>query len=255
MLGKSSTIRAVGEERAITSNCINTQIASKLTYPQSSAIQPERVDVVFSSDRSAKIATDVLILNDNMMSPLRTAAYIKLVGMFFGLEDLAVTIYNEIAANYRCTAAKVNAAVKAGNYPSGRLISAVNHPKGSNKFMVAQNSWWSILATDAGVNLVDVKGQGGKGDSNQYAIDTGDAGSKLAKESWAIIDTTQYLTDFYGADAIDFPRIDKESWVEMSGAAKDSYAFKHDKVFLADKTVGIWNRHSKFLISISDPTH
>ncbi len=244
MLGVSSTIRAVGAEREVTSACINTQISTDLTFPISSAKQPQDIDVVFDSNESTITTSQVLIKNDKTISPLRTAAYIKLVGMFFGLEDLAVNIYNEIATNYRCTTAQVNNAVSRGNWPSNRYFSAVQYNKDSRTFDVAMNQWWNVLATDAGVSLVDVSDEGVKPNGDlEYSFATDNAGSKFAKESWAIVDTTQWLADSYGADAIDMPRMNQQTWAELSGASGDIYAVKKDHVFLADKTVGIWNRH------------
>jgi len=117
MLGKSSTIKKVGEESSVTSACIRANIVDSISYPQSAwASGPEHVDAVFFADDTTKDASKVLIKNDASISPLRTAAYIKLIGMFYGLEDLAASLYDEIAANYRCAAATVNEAVKKGTY-------------------------------------------------------------------------------------------------------------------------------------------
>lgn len=244
MLGKSSTIKKVAEESSVTSACIRANIVDSISYPQSLWSEgPEHVDVVFFDDDNAKDTSKVLLKNDATMSPLRTAAYIKLIGMFYGLEDLAVSLYDEIESSYRCAAATVQEAVKKGSYPTNHFISAVSHEDGV--FSVAQNPWWTILANDAGVSLVDVTAEGSLLEDQEYAISSSSANTNFAKKSWAIVDTTQYAVDSYGADSVDAVRLDKKSWLKLSGASKSAYAVKNDNVYLADKSSNTYNRHSK----------
>jgi hypothetical protein len=244
MLGKSSTIKKVGEESSVTSACIRANIVDIISYPQSAwVLGPEHVNTVFFAGDTTKDASKVLIKNDASMSPLRTAAYIKLIGMFYGLEGLATSLYDEIAANYRCVAATVNVAAKKGTYPTGHVISAVRNE--ADSFMIAQNAWWNILANNAGVPLVDVMAVGSLLEDHEYAVATSSGSTTFATDSWAVIDTTQYTMESYGADSIEAERLDKAGWLKLSGTAESAYAVKRGNVYLADKSFNKCNRHSK----------
>jgi len=95
------------------------------------------------------------------------------------------------------------------------------------------------------VRLVDVTAEGSLLEDQEYAVAASSASTTFATESWAVVDTTQYAIESYGADSVDAERLDKAGWLKLSGAAESAYAVKHGNVYLADKSFNKYNRHSK----------
>ncbi|KAJ3538106.1 hypothetical protein NM208_g6048 [Fusarium decemcellulare] len=246
MLGKSDSIKRVGKYEDITSACLRGLSYDNKTYDESNWGKAEDVDVIFYGDGQPNNMSRVL-LYPHLNSPLGTLSYIKMISMFYGLEEVAEEVYGAIAANYRCAAANVQDHIMKNDYPEGSLLSFVE--KDGDNFIVWAGDYWQTLATDAGVRLVNATDSKLFEDyyrGNYWKVSADSEESKVAKESWAIVDTSQYLASSnsrFGTDREEFPaRINTQTYPDKSGVDKDIYAFKHKNIFLADKAT---NRNLK----------
>lgn len=225
---------------------------NNITYSDTAWDKAEAVNVTFYGDVNQHDGNKVLIYNVGTHAPLRQLGYIKFISMFYGLEELANSLYNEIAANYRCTAAQVQQAVMSGKFPTGALISPVQ--KSGDSFTVFQSPWWNVLLADAGSRLVNVSSDGeATGDSNptrpnMVTLSANSEANAFARDSWAIIDTTQYdqLPGTQVPKVVpDIARVDASSYSDRSGASSSIYALKNKNVFLVDKSENRNLRHSE----------
>ncbi|KAK5073358.1 hypothetical protein LTR24_010318 [Lithohypha guttulata] len=222
MLGMSSSIKRVQEQS--TSSCIRGLTRENNTYEIDNWSEAPETEVTFHDDAAASGDNSrVLIYNDGRYAPLHQLGYIKLIGMFFGMEEQADAIYSAIAANYRCAAAQVQDMAMNNDYPSGAFISA--YQKEEDSLSLFQNDYWTVLSTDAGSRLVNVSSDG-SGDDVNVATDS----EIFVKQSWAMIDTTQYRS---GQRPID--RVDEAAWEDLSDVPTGIYAVKHDNVWLSDR--------------------
>ena len=224
---------------------------SNITYDESKWDKAEAVNVTFYGDVDQHDGNKVLIYNVGTYAPLRQLGYIKFISMFYGLEELANSLYNEIAASYRCTAAQVQEAFMYGNFPTGALISPIQ--KSGDSFTVFQSPWWDVLLADAGSRLVNVSADGeATGDSNPtkpnlVTLRANSDANDFATTSWAIIDTTQYdqLPGTQVPKVVpDTARVDVSSYSDRSGASRSIFALKNKNVFLVDKAENRNLRHS-----------
>lgn len=238
MLGMSSSIKRVQEQS--TSSCIRGLTRENNTYEIEDWSAAPETEVTFHDDTAASGDNSrVLVYNDGRYAPLLQLGYIKLIGMFFGMEEQADAVYSAIAANYRCAAAQVQGMVMNNDYPSGAFISA--YQKEEDSLSVFQNDYWTVLATDAGSRLVNVSSDG-SGDAVSVATDS----ETFVKQSWAMIDTTQYRS---GQRPID--RVDEAAWEDLSDVPTDVYAVKHDNVWLSDKQTNRNLTHSQYLLCLA----
>ncbi|KAF5011125.1 hypothetical protein FDECE_2733 [Fusarium decemcellulare] len=249
MLGKSDSIKRVGKYEDITSACLRGLSYDNKTYDEPNWNKAEDVDVIFYGDGQPNNMSRVL-LYPHLNSPLGTLSYIKMISMFYGLEEVADEVYGAIAANYRCAAANVQDHIMKNDYPEGSLLSFVE--KDGDDFIVWAGDYWQTLATDAGVRLVndtDSKLIEDYYRGNYWKVGAESEESKVAKESWAIIDTSQYLASSnsrFGTDREEFPaRINTQTYLGKSGMNKEIYAFKHKNIFLADKATNRNLKHGK----------
>jgi len=228
----SSSIKRVQEQS--TSSCIRGLTRENNTYEIEDWSAAPETQVTFHDDTAASGDNSrVLIYNDGRYAPLLQLGYIKLIGMFFGMEEQADAVYSAIAANYRCAAAQVQGMVMNDDYPSGAFISAYQKEEGS--LSVFQNDYWAVLSTDAGSRLVNVSSDG-SGTAASVATDS----ETFVKQSWAMIDTTQYRSGQRPAD-----RVDEAAWEDLSDVPTDVYAVKHDNVWLSDKQTNRNLTHSQ----------
>ncbi|KAF1843822.1 uncharacterized protein K460DRAFT_408147 [Cucurbitaria berberidis CBS 394.84] len=248
MLGMSKTIHRVGKYDTVTTACVRGSMYNNITYDQDNWDKAPEVNVTFYGDGHNKDPKKFLIFN-SFYSPLGAASYLKVVSMFFGLEERAESIYDAIVANYRCAAANVQDRIMNNNWPQGALLSAVQ--KQGENYAVYQNDFWTTLANDAGVRLVNVSSDGKPTGEYEYpgvyTINAKDAPkSKLASESWAIIDTTQYLaTDDLRLNSKEFPSPpDVTTYMQLSGVSSDIYAWNQKNIILTDKGTNRNLRHN-----------
>ncbi|XWX01540.1 hypothetical protein V2A60_009568 [Cordyceps javanica] len=253
MLGLSTTIKRVGVYADVTSSCVRGNMMDNTTYDDSKWDKAEEVDVTFYGDTTQSDDKKVLVYNVGNYAPLTQLAYIKFFSMFYGLEELGTKIYDEIAANYRCAAANVQQSIFAGDFPKGAFISPVR--KDEDKFTVFQNSWWNTILSDAGARLVNVSSDGevaGSGNPTKgqlVSISANSDSNTFAKNSWAIIDTTQY-DQLPGKQAPSqsphAERVTAETYASRSGASKSIYAVANKNVYLTDKASNRNLRHNFF---------
>jgi hypothetical protein len=250
MLGMSETIKRTGDYADVTSACIRGNMRSNLTYDRANWADAEAVNVTFHGDAATEDLSTVLIYGNGRYSPLVSLAYIKFFSIFYGIEEVAEEVFNNIATNYRCAAARVQDMVMNNDYPTGAWVSAFE--SNGKDLTVFQNDWWSTIASDAGSKLVNVSSDA-KDNSDDYTSPghfslAADKQNVLTKESWALIDTSQYnqydTSDFI-ANGADTPRIDASSYGGSSGMSADIYAVKEKNVLLADKAQNKNLRHSE----------
>jgi hypothetical protein len=239
MLGMSTSISKVGVADTVTSTCVRGNMEDGITFASNAANAADAsiADVTFWDNMSAVDSSKVLTPNNGELPPLEQAAYIKLIGIFFGLEDLASSIYESIAANYRCAAADVYLLSVHGVYPTGHPISAVRKTEAG--FAVNQGVWWKVLASDAGVSLVDVSSAPALSNS-EFEVSAASSDTELSQQSWGIIDVSQY--DF---NETVLERVDMKAWLSYTNAPTSSFAVAHNNVFLTDKAYNGNYRHSK----------
>ena len=251
MLGMSSTIKRTGAYSDVTSSCIRGNMMNNVTYDDDHWDKADPVNVTFYGDWTREDKKSVLIYNNGMYSPLSQLAYIKFIAMFYGAEELANRVYDEIANNYRCAAAQVQQAFMSGDLRSGAFISPVQ--KDGDAFTVFQSEWWSALLSDAGSKLVNVSADGETANKRfgpkQVNLQANSDASEFAKQTWAIIDTTQY-SQLPGKQAPkqspSIERVDENSYTQRSGASSNSFAVKKNNVYLTDKATNRNLRHSEF---------
>lgn len=253
MLGLSTTIKRAGVYADVTSSCVRGNMMDNVTYDDEKWGSAENVEVTFYGDTAQSDDKKVLIYNVGNYAPLTQLAYIKFISMFYGLEELGTKIYDEIAANYRCAAANVQQAIVAGSYPKGAFISPIQ--KDGDKFTVFQSAWWNTILSDAGSRLVNVSadgqvaGQGNPTKPGLVSISANSEGNVFAKNSWAIIDTTQY-DQLPGKQAPKqsphAERVTAETYAARSGASKNIYAVANKNVYLVDKASNRNLRHSEY---------
>lgn len=252
MLGLSTTIKRTGAYSDVTSSCIRGNMMDKVTYDDANWDKADKVDVTFYGDTAKPDGNKVLIYNVGNYAPLTQLGYIKFISMFYGLEELGTKIYDEIATSYRCAAAQVQEAAMSASYPKGAFISPVR--KDEDKFTVFQSPWWNSILSDAGSRLVNVTADGeatGKGNPTKpelISISANSEENSFAKNSWAIIDTTQY-DQLPGKQAPgkspESVRVTADTYSTRSGASSKTYAVKNKNVFLVDKAENRNLRHSK----------
>ncbi len=252
MLGLSTTIKRTGTYADVTSSCVRGNMMDKITYDDENWGSAEEVDVTFYGDTTQSDDKKVLIYNVGNHAPLTQLAYIKFISMFYGLEELGTKLYDEIAASYRCAAANVQQAIIAGSYPKGAFISPIQ--KDGDKFTVFQSAWWNTILSDAGSRLVNVSADGevaGQGNPTKPGLVSVSANSEsnvFAKNSWAIIDTTQY-DQLPGKQAPKqsphAERVTADTYAARSGASKNIYAVANKNVYLVDKAENRNLRHSE----------
>ncbi|KAM3515056.1 hypothetical protein MY11210_001294 [Beauveria gryllotalpidicola] len=253
MLGLSTTIKRTGVYSDVTSSCIRGNMMDNVAYDDDNWDKAEEVDVTFYGDTKNSDSNKVLIYNTGLYAPLTQLAYIKFFSMFYGLEELGAKIYDEIASNYRCAAANVQQAVLAGDYPKGAFISPIE--KDGDKFTVFQSDWWSTLLSDAGSRLVNVSADGQVADQGKptaaefVSISANSDANDFAKNSWAIIDTTQY-DQLPGKqapkEAPSAERVTADTYSARSGASKKIYAVANKNIYLSDKASNRNLRHNFF---------
>ncbi|RYP77164.1 hypothetical protein DL769_003474 [Monosporascus sp. CRB-8-3] len=246
MLGKSDSIKRVGKYEDVTSSCLRGLAYDNKTYDEANWDKAEEVDVTFYGDNQPNDMTKVL-LYPHLNSPLGTLSYIKMISLFYGLEERAEEIYNAIVENYRCAAANVQDRLMNHDYPEGAFISVVE--KKGDDFVVWASDYWATLVDDAGghlVNATDGKLIEDEDQGNSWQVSARSEDSIVTKESWAIIDTTQYFASpdpRFNLAHEDFPdRLNVETYAAKSGIDKDIYAFQHNNIFLSDKAT---NRNLK----------
>ncbi|OAA56790.1 hypothetical protein ISF_07306 [Cordyceps fumosorosea ARSEF 2679] len=256
MLGLSTSIKRTGVYADVTSSCVRGNMMDKTTYDDDHWDQAESVEVTFHGDTKAKDSSKVLIYNTGLYAPLTQLAYIKFFSMFYGLEELGAKIYDEVAASYRCAAANVQQAVIAGTYPQGAYISPVRREDGG-KVTVFQSAWWNTILSDAGSRLVnasadgDVANRGAVTEPEAVTINSGGTGraSAFGRNTWAIIDTTQYDQLPGKAAPKESPhaeRVTDKTYSARSGTDKGIYAVSHNNVYLTDKASNRNLRHNFF---------
>ncbi|GJN81692.1 periplasmic binding protein [Purpureocillium lilacinum] len=258
MLGMSSTIKRTGAYSDVTSSCIRGNMMNNVTYDDDHWDKADPVNVTFYGDWTREDKKSVLIYNNGMYSPLSQLAYIKFIAMFYGAEELANRVYDEIANNYRCAAAQVQQAFMSGDLRSGAFISPVQ--KDGDAFTVFQSEWWSALLSDAGSKLVNVSADGETANKRfgpkQVNLQANSDASEFAKQTWAIIDTTQY-SQLPGKQAPkqspSSERVDENSYAQRSGASSNSFAVKKNNVYLTDKATNRNLRHNFFDRSSARP--
>ncbi|EFY94254.1 periplasmic binding protein [Metarhizium robertsii ARSEF 23] len=253
MLGMSTSLKRTGVYSDVTSSCIRGNMKDNITFDDDEWDKAPEVDVTFYGDTATSDNKKVLIYNVGNYAPLAQLGYIKFVSMFFGLEELGEKLYDEISANYRCAAAQVQQAIMAGTYPTGALISPIR--KDGDKFTVFQSAWWNSILSDAGSALVNVSADGQASETGNptkpglVTIDANSAGNNFARNSWAIIDTTQY-DQLPGKQAPktlpESTRITADTYTSRSGASSASYAVKKNNVWLTDKAANRNRRHNFF---------
>lgn len=250
MIGMSSTIKRTGVYADVTSTCIRSNMRNERTFDQTGWDQAEAVNVTFHGDTSDRDSEKVLVYSNGGYSPLVQLSYIKFIGMFYGLEQVADDVYRSVAANYRCAAARVQDLTMNNNYPSGAWISA--YQSNGDDLTVFQNDWWNTIASDAGSKLVNVSSEAEevantRAQPGLFSLPANQQ-SILSKESWALIDTSYYnQIDNPNLDLSppDVERINAESYAEVSGMGIDAYAINEKKVYLTDKAHNRNQRHSK----------
>lgn len=246
MLGMSHTVARVGEYSTITSACYRGLQYQNETYDEIKWDEAPAVNVTFHADVTDTDTQKVLLHRNGMNAPLASAAYIKFMSMFYGLEELAETLYNNIAKDYRCVAAGVKDLAMQDKYPSGAYISVINDLGNGSEVFASQSTWWKILANDAGSALLNISTTGNASDAfspsgEGVTLDINRA-SKITNEAWAIIDTTWY--DYLQGQTA-ASRVDTTNYARLSGASSAIYAIKKHNVFLTDKEEN-WNlRHSE----------
>ncbi|KAK9323454.1 periplasmic binding protein [Lipomyces orientalis] len=244
LLGMSESISRVGTSESLTNSCIRGNVKDNITYDQENWDKADEVDVTFFGNPAEGNTSMVYIKQDGYHTPLQQAAYIKFIGLFYGLEDLAIEVYDAIAANYRCVAANVYNAIVAGEYPQGRWISAVKYDYDTGMFGLDQNNWWKVLATDLGVQLVNVSSEAVAPASlfndSYYDMEVSATDTIFSTQSWAIIDTTQYAFD------LDIDKVNVSTWLELTSMPESVYAVENGNVFMADKSVNHWLKHNFF---------
>ncbi|ATY66042.1 periplasmic binding [Cordyceps militaris] len=253
MLGLSTSIRRTGVYADVTSSCVRGNMMDKITYDDDNWDKAEAVDVTFYGDTKDSDNKKVLVYNIGNYAPLTQLGYIKFFSMFFGLEELGTKLYDEIATSYRCAAANVQEALLSGAYPKGAYVSPIR--KEGDKLTVFQSPWWSTILSDAGSRLVNVSadgettGQGNPTTAQQVSISAITAEGAFAKNSWAIIDTTQY-DQLPGKQAPkENPkavRVTADTYATRSGVSKNIYAVANKNVYLTDKASNRNMRHNFF---------
>ncbi|OAR00847.1 hypothetical protein LLEC1_07266 [Akanthomyces lecanii] len=251
MLGLSTTIKRTGAYSDVTSSCVRGNMKDKVTYDDEHWGDAAEVDVTFYGDTTQPDDKKVLIYNVGNHAPLTQLAYIKFISMFYGVEELGTKLYDEIAASYRCAAANVQQAIVAGSYPKGAFISPIR--KDGDKFTVFQSAWWNTILSDAGSRLVNVSADGqvaGQGNPTKpgiVSISANSEGNVFAKNSWAVIDTTQY-DQLPGKQAPKqsphSDRVTADTYAARSGASKNIYAVANNNVYLVDKAENRNLRHN-----------
>ncbi|KAL1852156.1 hypothetical protein Plec18167_005969 [Paecilomyces lecythidis] len=247
MLGQSDSIKRVGKYEDVTSACLRGLAYDNKTYDEANWDKAEKVDVTFYGNGEPNDMSKVL-LYPHLNSPLGTLSYIKMISLFYGLEERAEEIYEAVAANYRCAAANVQDYIMNHDYPEGAFLSFVE--KKGDDFVIRAGDYWQILADDAGVRLVNATNSKliqDEYEGSYWQINLSKEESEVAKQSWAIIDTTQYLASsnahFSNNGHKGFPdRLNAKTYLEKSGLDGDLYAFKKENVFLTDKAT---NRNLK----------
>ncbi|UNI22171.1 hypothetical protein JDV02_008084 [Purpureocillium takamizusanense] len=256
MLGLSSTIKRTGAYSDVTSSCIRGNMMNNVTYDDDNWDKADPVNVTFYGDWTRQDKKSVLIYNNGMYPPLSQLAYIKFIGMFYGAEQVANRVYDEIADSYRCAAAQVQQAFMTGgddDVPSGAFISPVQKSGEGDDLTVFQSEWWSSLLSDAGSKLVNVSADGDTANKRfgpkSVNVQAHSDASAFAKQTWAIIDTTQY-DQLPGkrapAQSPSSDRVDAKSYSQRSGAAPNAYAVKNNNVYLVDKAENRNLRHNFF---------
>ncbi|KAK7720454.1 hypothetical protein SLS57_005543 [Botryosphaeria dothidea] len=254
MLGMSHTVARVGEYSTITSACYRGLQYQNETYDEIKWDEAPAVNVTFHADVTDTDTQKVLLHRNGMNAPLASAAYIKFMSMFYGLEELAETLYNNIAKDYRCVAAGVQDLAMQDKYPSGAYISVINDLGNGSEVFASQSTWWKILANDAGSALLNISTTGNASDAfspsgEGVTLDINRA-SKITNEAWAIIDTTWY--DYLQGQTA-ASRVDTTNYARLSGASSAIYAIKKHNVFLTDKEEN-WNlRHNFFDLAPARP--
>lgn len=244
MLGMSHTIKRVGEYGTVTSSCVRGLMRENNTYEASKWDEAPQVNVTFHGDISRREdSSQVLIRNDGHFAPLTQLSYLKFIGMFFGMEEQANSIYNAVATSYRCAASNVNSLVTKNAYPQGAFLSAVQ--KNGSDLSVDQSNWWSVLTSDAGTRAVNISHDS---ETPHVNVAPDDRDNAFAQQSFAIVDTTQYLYTEDMSAAQETERLDTSAWKEETGLSDNMYAVREQNVYLADKTTNRNRRHGKSIL-------
>jgi len=77
---------------------------------------------------SAPTLKKILIYHSTTRAPLVQAAYLKFFSMFYGLEELAIELYDSIVRDYQCVAANLHKLFEGGEYPQNGIgvVSVAN---------------------------------------------------------------------------------------------------------------------------------
>ncbi|KAL3423544.1 hypothetical protein PVAG01_05291 [Phlyctema vagabunda] len=240
MIGQSASVARVGELNTVTSVCLRGNLNDSITYDEANWVSAPDVDVAFSSSQAAANTSDIVIANDGDLKPLQVASYIKLIGMFYGLDDVADDVYQAIAASYRCAISRVEKGISSGSYTSGKAISPLRLT--DTNFAVDQGSWWRSIVADASLKLVAAYEDGAtaSGDgAEEVLLSASSVSTSIAKDSWAYIDTTQYQYDNISTD-----RLDLATWLSTTKAPSSIEAVKGSNIFLSDKAFNPALRHN-----------
>ena len=247
MLGMSHTIKRVGEYGTVTSSCVRGLMRENNTYDTSKWDEAPPVNVTFHGDISRREdSSQVLIRNDGNFAPMTQLSYLKFIGMFFGMEEQANLIYNAIAGNYRCAASHVNSLITQNSYPQGAFLSAVQ--KNGSELSVDQSTWWSVLTSDAGTRAVNISHDS---EITHVNVAPDDRQNAFAQQSFAIVDTTQYLYTEDMSAAQERERLDTSAWKEEIGISDNIYAVRQQNIYLADKSTNRNRRHGKSILCLA----
>ncbi|ETN44859.1 uncharacterized protein HMPREF1541_09734 [Cyphellophora europaea CBS 101466] len=241
MLGMSHTIARVGPYDTVTSSCVRGRMRENVTYDEENWDKAPEANVTLHGDVSQRSdASRILIINNGQYAPLKQLGYLKLVSMLYGLEEEANSIYNAIASSYRCAASNINSLIVSEDYPQGAFLSAVEQD--GSDFAAYQNEWWKVIASDAGVRLVNLTSDlESLSDEGTFGIPASDGQSTFARESWAIIDTTQHNLGGLHDQA---DRLDLAAWKTATNVANNAYAVRQEHVYLTDKQTNRNRRHN-----------
>ncbi|KAF2015046.1 periplasmic binding protein [Aaosphaeria arxii CBS 175.79] len=259
MLGMSSAIKRTGAYADVTNSCIRGNMLANRTFDESKWDQTEPANVTFYGNVAASDPKKVLIYSNGGQAPLVQLAYIKFLGMFWGMEETANEIYSKVSANYRCAAARIEDLVIKNEFPKGAWISAIQ--SNGKELTVFQNDWWNVLAADAGSNLVNVSSEAKAPEDawsapGAYIMDANKE-SVLSKESFAIIDTSYYDQVKEKNVVINFennsPRVDVKNYAQRSGMGISAFAIKEKNVYLSDKATNRNLRHNFFDRGLARP--
>ncbi|KAG8625640.1 hypothetical protein KVT40_006041 [Elsinoe batatas] len=113
------------------------------------------------------------------------------------------------------------------------------HTQIIDSYKVFQSPYWSVLASDASSQIVNMSSDA-SGASINVAAD--EAASPLATQTWALIDTTQHLS----GQGTDVPRVDAARWSDLAGINSDSYAVRSNNVWLSDRQTNRNRTHNFF---------